>query len=90
MWTFYVQKLEDNTIEVFQIEPSKTFGEFRRIVAARINQNANDLLLAIEQEYDCSYNSTKISEIRSIHNYDTFLLIYHVGGGNKKVYTTNK
>ena len=72
MWTFYVQKFEDDTIEEFQIEPSKTFGEFRRMVAARINQNANDLLLAIEQEYDGSYNSTKISDISSIHNYDTF------------------
>ena len=72
MWRLYVQRIDNDEIEEFVIDPNKTLEEFRRMVADKININVKDLLLVGREEYDYKYNLKKISEIRGIYDQSTF------------------
>lgn len=87
-WTIHVQSIKDNDILEFEIDPNRTFLEFRKMVAEKIpNVNWQDLVLASKKDYDLNYNSKKINEIDEYDIYDqcTLMAVFAVNGGNIKI-----
>ena len=85
LWTIYVQSIIDNDMIEIQIDSESTFLELRKKVADRIpDVRWEDLILASKNDYDCRYNSKKLSEIDTSEIFDqcTLMAVFAVNGGS--------
>ena len=85
LWTIYVQSITDNEYMIeIQIDSESTFLELRKKVADKIGVRWQDLILASKTDYDCRYNSKKLSEIDTSEIFDqcTLMAVFAVNGGS--------
>jgi hypothetical protein len=84
MWSIFVSPMDENKLYEIYIDENKTFGEFRKMVANKINKDSIHTLITGRYEYNGDYNSKIIREIDGLSDGCSLYAVHQLYGGNTK------